>query len=121
MPSFDDKIYMLNNRYDGIALGYQRWFKKSYLNYSKQLFSIIFQNIILIFTQIRTAFLSNYKNIVLIFNLSLIRAAFLLYCFSIYKIVDSEYSPDNNKSSKINIGAIIKNPQMLKFVRERNS
>ena len=31
-------------------------------------------------------------------------------------MVDSEYSPDNYKSSKISIGAIIKNPDMLKFV-----
>ena len=33
-------------------------------------------------------------------------------------MVDSEYSPDNYKSSKINIGAIIKNPQMLRFVSD---
>ena len=31
-------------------------------------------------------------------------------------MVDSEYSPDNYNSSKISIGAIIKNPDMLKFV-----
>ena len=33
-------------------------------------------------------------------------------------MVDSEYSPDNYESSKKNIEAVIKNPQMLKFVRE---
>ena len=31
-------------------------------------------------------------------------------------VADSEYSLDNQKSSKINIGAIIKNLEMLKFV-----
>ena len=31
-------------------------------------------------------------------------------------MVDSEYSPGNHKSSKISIGAIIKNTEMLKFV-----
>ena len=33
-------------------------------------------------------------------------------------MVDSEYSPDNYKSSKISIGAIIKNPEMLRFVSD---
>ena len=31
-------------------------------------------------------------------------------------MVDSECSADDYKSSKISIGAIIKNPEMLKFV-----
>ena len=31
-------------------------------------------------------------------------------------MVDSEYSTDDYKSSKISIGAIMKNPKMLKFV-----
>ena len=31
-------------------------------------------------------------------------------------MVGSVYSPDNYKSSKISIGAKIKNPEMLKFV-----
>ena len=31
-------------------------------------------------------------------------------------MTDSEYSKDNFKSPKINIGAIMKNPEMLKFV-----
>ena len=33
-------------------------------------------------------------------------------------MVDSEYSPDNCKSSKISIGGIIENPQMLRFVSD---
>ena len=31
-------------------------------------------------------------------------------------MVDSEFSPENYKSSKISIGALIKNLDMLKFV-----
>ena len=31
-------------------------------------------------------------------------------------MVDSEYSRDNYKSSKISIGTVMKNPEMLKFV-----
>ena len=34
---------------------------------------------------------------------------------SIYKKVDSEYSIDDYKSTKISTGAIMKNPEMLKF------
>ena len=34
-------------------------------------------------------------------------------------MIDSEYSKDNYKSSKISIGAIIKNPKMLKIVPNR--
>ena len=30
-------------------------------------------------------------------------------------MVDTEYSTDNNKSSKISIRTIMKNPKMLKF------
>ena len=52
------------------------------------------------------------KNIVL--NFSLLKAAFfLLFCFSIYKMVDSM---DIYTSLNINIGAVMKNPEMLKFV-----
>ena len=36
--------------------------------------------------------------------------------FSIYKIVDNEYSTENYKSSKSSIGTVMKNPEMLKFV-----
>ena len=32
------------------------------------------------------------------------------------KMVDSEYGTDNYNSSKISIGAVIKNPEILKFV-----
>ena len=32
-------------------------------------------------------------------------------------MVDNEYSTDNYKSSKISIGAVIKNPEILKSVR----
>ena len=31
---------------------------------------------------------------------------------------DSEYSPDNYKPLKISVGAKIKNPQKLRFVRD---
>ena len=31
-------------------------------------------------------------------------------------MVDNKYSTENHKSSKISIGAAIKNPEMLKFV-----
>ena len=31
-------------------------------------------------------------------------------------MVDSKYSTDNYKSSKISIGVVIKNPELLKFV-----
>ena len=34
-------------------------------------------------------------------------------------MVDSEYSTDNYRFSKISIGAVIKNPEMLKFVSNR--
>ena len=37
-------------------------------------------------------------------------------CFSINKIVDSEYITNNYQSLKISLGAIIKNPEMLTFV-----
>ena len=33
-----------------------------------------------------------------------------------YKMVDSQYSTDNYKSSKIRIGAITKNPGVLKLI-----
>ena len=35
--------------------------------------------------------------------------------FSIYKIVDNEYSTENYKSSKSSFGTVMKNPEMLKF------
>ena len=33
-------------------------------------------------------------------------------------MIDSEYSPDNYKPLKVNVGAKIKNPQKLRFVRD---
>ena len=36
-------------------------------------------------------------------------------------MVDSEYSIDNYKSSKSSIGAVIKNPEVLKFVPDQLS
>ena len=55
--------------------------------------------------------------IVLIFGLNW-TAFFTFFCFSFCKMVDSEYSSDNCKSSKISIGAIMKNPKMLRFVSD---
>ena len=69
---------------------------------------------ILTFGLIRTASLSNYKDCTSIFGL--IRAAFLLFCFNLYEMIDSKYSSDNYKTSKVSIGAIIKDPEMLRFV-----
>ena len=41
---------------------------------------------------------------------------FTFFCFSIYKMVDSEYIMDIYKSVKIGIGTVMRNPGMLKFV-----
>ena len=41
---------------------------------------------------------------------------FLFFCFKKYKIFDSIYSTDDYKSSKISIGAITKNREMLRSV-----
>ena len=55
----------------------------------------------------KLAFLSNNKTFILSF--SIVRTAVLtFFCFSLYKMVDIEYIPDNYKSLKINIWAIIK-------------
>ena len=51
------------------------------------------------------------KNIALIFIL--FKAVF---CFAIYKMVDSEYITGKYKSSKISIGKVMKNPLMLKIL-----
>ena len=61
--------------------------------------------------------MSRYKNIALLFSL-LKTAFFYFFYFSIYKVVDNEYSTDYYKSSKINIAAVIKNLEMLKFVSD---
>ena len=39
-----------------------------------------------------------------------------IFRFSIYKIVDSEYSTSDCKSTKISIEPQMKNPEMLKFI-----
>ena len=44
------------------------------------------------------------------------RVFFLLFMFQLYKMVDSEYSTDGYKSSKISIGAMIKDPEMLRLL-----
>ena len=93
-----------------------------------------YKNIILIFSLIRTAFLSSYKNNILISSLTrtgylliyknnilvfgLINTAFFTIFFSLYKMVGSDYSPSNNKSSKLSIVAITKNTEMLKFISD---
>ena len=38
------------------------------------------------------------------------------FFFSIYKMVNSEYSMDIYKSVKVSIGTVMRNPAMLKFV-----
>ena len=53
-------------------------------------------------------------NIVLIF--SLLKAVFFyFFWFSIYKMVDSEYSMDIYTFAKISIGTVMRNPEMLKI------
>ena len=84
----------------------------------KTAFLSSYNNIVLSFRQIGTTFLSSYKNFFVIF--SLIRTIIVnSFCFSIYKIIDSEYSTDDYKSPKIIIGAIIINPEKLKFAPDR--
>ena len=41
---------------------------------------------------------------------------FFAFCFAKFKIVDREYSMGINKSVKVSIGTVRKNPEMLKFV-----
>ena len=54
------------------------------------------------------------KSIALVF--SLLKAFFYFFCFAIYKMIDSEYNIDINKSVKISTGAVIRNPKILEFV-----
>ena len=51
-----------------------------------------------------------------LFYQSIKLASFLLFSCSIYKIVVREYSLDNYKTLKISIGAIMEDPEILKFV-----
>ena len=62
--------------------------------------------------------MSSYKSTILIFSLIGI-AVFLAFCFSLYKIFDSEYRTGNCKSLKISIEAITENPEMLLFVSDQ--
>ena len=108
LSCFDEKIYIQNNGYNGLAL------ILTAISYRNSFFSS-YKNVVLIFSLVRTAFLPSYKNIALIF--SLFRTVFFhFFCFSIWKMVDREYSTDDYKSSKISIGATMKNPEILKFV-----
>ena len=43
---------------------------------------------------------------------------FCFFCFTIYKMVDSECNMDINKSIKISIGTVMRNPKMLKFLSD---
>ena len=43
---------------------------------------------------------------------------FCFFCFIIYKMVDSECNMDINKSIKISIGTVMRNPKMLKFLSD---
>ena len=47
------------------------------------------------------------KNIALILSLLIAVFFFLLFWFNMYNMVDSEYSTDNQKSSKISIGTVM--------------
>ena len=63
--------------------------------------------------------MSSYNKIVSIFGL--IRGSFFVknfFCFCLYKIVDSENRMDIYKSVKISTGAVMQNPEMLKFVTD---
>ena len=41
---------------------------------------------------------------------------FYLFCFGMYKMVYSEYSKDINKSAKLVIGKVMRNPEMSRLV-----
>ena len=50
------------------------------------------------------------------FNFQFNHVSFLLFCFIIYKIVDSKYSTDDYKTARISIAAIMKNAEILRLV-----
>ena len=83
---FDDKIYILNNGYDGLALGY---------------YSCLWKSVILVI-----------KNVALIF--ALVRKALLFFVLA--KTVDCKNNLNNHKTQKISIGTIIMNTEMRRFV-----
>ena len=41
---------------------------------------------------------------------------FYFFCFGMYKMVYSEYSKDINKSAKLVIGKVMRNPEMSRLV-----
>ena len=55
------------------------------------------------------------KNIVL--NFSLIKAVFFsfLFCFAVYKMVDSEYSMDIYKTAKISVVTVMRDTRNVKI------
>ena len=57
-----------------------------------------------------------YKQYFLIFSLLKTVSFFYFFCFSLYKLVESEYSMDIYKSVKISIQTVKRNPEMLQFV-----
>ena len=66
------------------------------------------QNIIFIFSLVRTTIMSNYKRFILIFGL--ITTVFYFF-FSLCKMVDNEYSLANYKSLEISNESIAENPE----------
>ena len=44
--------------------------------------------------------------------------SYFFFCFSIYKMADSEYSTNIYKSLNINIGTVKRNPEMLRIVSD---
>ena len=76
------------------------------VDYKKQLSQQLF----------KTVLLSSYKNITLSFGL--IRTAFF-FTLVYMKWLIANISPDNHKSSKLSIGAIMKNPEMLEFIPDQ--
>ena len=72
-----------------------------------------FHNIVLIFSSIRAAFSTIYKNIAFIFSL-VKTVSFYFFCFGVYTVEDGEYSTGNYKYPKTSIGKIMKNSELLK-------
>ena len=63
---------------------------------------------------VKNSILSSYKNIILIFPV--VRKAYLYFCFSLYKMVDSKNNQGNFEFLNVSVGTIIGNPEMLWFV-----
>ena len=60
---------------------------------------------------VKNSILSSYKNIILIFPV--VRKAYLYFCFSLYKMVDSKNNQGNFEFLNVSVGTIIGNPEML--------